>query len=190
MSTRRLETLAAEAHLAPAERKQLRSSARPINEGIEVRPSTISGAGLGMFASVDIEKGETISRYTGTPITVDDNAASTEHAKDYTMKISAAECLVSTHGATTLTHYANHQPNARANAMFRQSGDGVFLVAKKKIGAGEEIFVDYGDEYWTRKDVTPTGRPGHNTTPPPAGDDALVFLLVPQMPAPVWVPTQ
>jgi hypothetical protein len=69
--------------------------------------------------------------------------------------------------------------------MYKPSGGGVFLVAKKKIATGEEIFVDYGNEYWSRRDVKPVGRALHKPTPPPPGDDAIIFLLVPQIPTPV-----
>lgn len=99
-------------------------------------------AGLGLFAGEDIPKGSCIIEYFGRTISKEEEY--TINSK-YLFEINSKKTI---DGSTreNKARYVNHscRPNAEADIIKGQ----VFIMALRKIKAGEEIFYDYGKEYW------------------------------------------
>lgn len=120
-----------------------------------VRPSQLPSAGEGLFAARDYRPGERVVYYNGVWRTTlpEDTTYALEWRRgvyldgryDRTRPAGAA-CKV------------NHQASARANVQFVRNYAylEVFLVAKRSILAGEELFCNYGRDYWHD---SATGRP-------------------------------
>lgn len=120
-----------------------------------IKESNIPGAGDGLYTLKNFKKGDKILPYTGDLIDIpsdDDDDELLEYALTIGDKIINAESTQS-----ELTRYSNdcRIKNRRAgqcknnNAQFDDVGNyEAYMVATKNIKAGEEIFTDYGNEYW------------------------------------------
>lgn len=100
------------------------------------------GLGLGLYALAPYKKGEFIVHYTGRKIpTAVADALKTRYLfeidEDWTIDGSSR---------TNHARYINHSclPNAEASI----KGDTISIKASKAIPAGEEVTIDYGDEYF------------------------------------------
>ncbi|TXH21398.1 MAG: SET domain-containing protein [Chitinophagaceae bacterium] len=124
----------------------------PQSDQLEVKISTLPNSGMGLFAKIEFQKGERIIEYCGEMLTwqqVEDDADNGYifHIDDEHV-IDARNCL------EAFGRYANDAAGlsrvkgVRNNALYEEEDYSVFIVADKKIKAGEEIFVAYGKEYW------------------------------------------
>lgn len=131
------------------------------DEGIELQPSTIPGAALGVFATRAFQKHEIVCVYDGV---VRQSLTDADDRNDYiayipafasptrvAMYIDAADPASCKH----LGRYVNHQCYTRSNVEWYNakpsSADApqvVFFRARRFIYPGEELFVDYGPDYW------------------------------------------
>lgn len=101
-----------------------------------------SKIGLGLFATSDIPKGTRIIQYIGKRITNEEAASNTGKYlftldEKYTIDGSSRD---------NLARYINHscRPNAESDVI-----DGeIWISAKRKIKAGEEITIHYGKDYF------------------------------------------
>ncbi|NBS47396.1 MAG: SET domain-containing protein [Betaproteobacteria bacterium] len=132
----------------------------PANQGgtaarrIQVRRSGIHGKGV--FALVDIARGETIIEYKGEVISWAEAQARPPHNPDepnHTFFFHIDEDRVIDGGSRgNAARWINHSchPNCEA-----EEDDGrVFIKARRKIRAGDELNYDYGliiDEPYTKK---------------------------------------
>lgn len=101
-----------------------------------------SNAGLGLFTEEDIPKGACIIEYKGRKISKEE---------EYTIN---SKYLFEVHSRMTIdgsarsntARYINHscRPNAEVEIRDRR----IWIMARKKIKAGEEINYDYEKEYW------------------------------------------
>ena len=108
----------------------------------EVRDSE-RATGRGLFASVPIEKGEFVVEYTGKKIPT--KVADTMTSARYLFEIDS-EWTIDGEVESNIARYINHScdPNAESEVH-----DGHILIsAIRRIAAGEEITMDYGDEYY------------------------------------------
>ena len=108
---------------------------------VEVKPSH-SGMGDGLFAAGDIGKGDFIVEYTGKIITT--KAADALKTR-YLFELDE-DWTIDGEGLSNTARYINHgcSPNAEAEIQ-----DGHILIsALRVIRAGEEITIDYGEEYF------------------------------------------
>ena len=123
-----------------------------LEKELKIRPSTIAGAGNGLFTQTFIPQGTRIVEYKGTVTTWEQVRNDPTNGYIYFLKpnyvIDARE------HPKSFARYANdarglvkikHRSN---NAKFITEGLHVFLVSVKDIEAGEEILVDYGWKYW------------------------------------------
>lgn len=117
---------------------------------IEVRPSSLPNSGRGLFAEQDIKKGEPIVMITGPVYTEEELATIVED--EYILEDVCGTKYIDVEGPA---RYANDAegitrvPGKKNNSAFLSYEDGtLWLEATKKIKAGEEIFVAYGDQYW------------------------------------------
>lgn len=118
-----------------------------------VKRSTLPDAGKGLFTKKAIAKGSKIVEYTGT-ITKWKDVEHNDGANPYIFYVNKNHVIDANNHKDSVARYAN---DARGlvkikglvnNAEFVEEGVRVFLVAKKDIPKGSEIFVGYGKEYW------------------------------------------
>ena len=109
------------------------------SELVSVKRSEI---GLGLFAKTDIPKGARIVQYTGERIPKDDVD---RHKGRYLFTLND-KWTIDGRSRANLARYANHscRPNAESTTTVRT----IWIIAKRKIKAGEEITYDYGKEYF------------------------------------------
>lgn len=103
-----------------------------------------SKTGLGLFALADIEKGSRIIQYTGIKIPRDDLA---RHKGRYLFTLND-KWTIDGRSRENIARYANH--SCRPNADTITNSRNIWIIAKKKIKAGEEITYDYGREYFNQ----------------------------------------
>jgi len=114
---------------------------------IRVGDSPIHGQGV--FAQVDIKAGEVIERCPYLVID-DDDLAEENRLNDYlfTSPDAATDYLV-------IMGYGmmyNHSSDANAEWEIDDDNRFVRFSATKDIAAGDEIFQDYGEEYWKTRE--------------------------------------
>ena len=127
--------------------KQKTSDASQTVQKIRVGDSPIHGQGV--FAQVDIKAGEVIERCPYLVID-DDDLAEENRLNDYlfTSPDAATDYLV-------IMGYGmmyNHSSDANAEWEIDDDNRFVRFSATKDIAAGEEIFQDYGEEYWKTRE--------------------------------------
>ena len=100
------------------------------------------GTGLGLFATDYFKKGEMVIEYTGKKITT--KKADTLGTK-YLFEIDE-KWTIDGSPRTNLARYVNHacEPNCEAEI----DGTRIFYYAMRPIDSGEELTIDYGEEYF------------------------------------------
>jgi SET domain-containing protein len=103
-----------------------------------------SYAGLGLFAEEEIPKGAAIIEYTGRIITKDEEAKSRSR---YLFEVGKTKTIDGQSRANT-ARYINH--SCRPNCEPSITKGRVFIKARRKIKAGEELAYDYGKDYFNQ----------------------------------------
>jgi len=117
-----------------------------------VKTSTIPGAGLGLFTTVDIAKGTRIVEYKGR-ITVWKEVKN-DSTNMYLYTINPRHVIDARRTKSALARYANDAKGVTRikgitnNCVYINDGLRAYIEAVKNIAAGAEIFVDYGKPYW------------------------------------------
>lgn len=122
-----------------------------------VKKSRIKGAGLGLFTTSRIRKGDVIVEYKGVKSTW--NKAMAKYGNDvkaarYIFHITDKNTVDAQFTPDALARYANDaeapigKPRFRNNAHYEVIKSKPYIVAAKNIGPGSEIFVDYSGDYW------------------------------------------
>lgn len=136
--------------------------------GVRLGPSLIEGAGDGLFATRDIRMGETVAIYSG-PIVDEDTGDN-----HYLLKLpgegngfidGTRPLFPDAHLGRFANHAAwspDHRPLFNVKFVFDKNVERnprrfVKLVATRPVRKGEEIYVNYGPEYWT--DESPSDVP-------------------------------
>lgn len=133
------------------EKKTKRKKRKPVwfsEKDFEVRPSTIPGIGLGLFARSRLRKGDVIGHYTG--LRLDEEEANSEpyvHSR-YLVWICKDWYLDAQGSFGNYTKYINHSSRPNAELLTSTRWKVALIQALSRIEPGEEIFFDYGDEYW------------------------------------------
>jgi hypothetical protein len=128
-----------------------------------VKPSTIQGAGLGVFTPIPLFKGDIIGVYKGMAIKPGDrlfNKVPTDAYKsDRVLSVFMPpdfkdhfyiDARASKHWVQFINHYFNSTlaKQKGANVEFVPSPEGIpFVRVLRQIQPGGEMFVDYGEEY-------------------------------------------
>ena len=127
---------------------------------LRVAPSTIDGAGEGLFATERIAANETIGFYRGEVLTLREAVALKD--RDYLMGGFGPNAHVDARDAFAMPgRYVNDAFDAsRLNARFDKSKAtrSARVVALRDIGEGEEIFASYGRSYWSARGFDERGR--------------------------------
>ena len=164
-------------HVKKENCKDTKNAVASIGYGIQVKPSTIPNAGLGLFATKNFKKNELITEYDGRII---DNETAKEvqrtnllasfHFVGLTLGHSVIDGIkipiLGRGGASFANDSMNHPPyNAkffRTNILMSDLPDQrtgnleltrLFLKALRNIAKGEEIFVDYGHSTRRRMEI-------------------------------------
>lgn len=103
-----------------------------------------SKIGLGLFAAEDIPKAAKIIQYTGKIITNND---AERHRGRYLFTLDD-ERTIDGSGRENLARYINH--SCRPNADSGVIDDEIWIIAKRKIKAFEEITINYGRSYFNQ----------------------------------------
>lgn len=120
-----------------------------------VKKSQLPNAGKGLFTSTPIKKGEQVIEYLGELINWKEYEKRVLENKDgYLFFINNKLCIDAYPTPQHKARYANdaqgltRAPGLKNNCEYEIRGKRCFIVAKKNIEAGEEIFVSYTKEYW------------------------------------------
>lgn len=117
---------------------------------LSLKPSKIRNAGLGVFAEEAIPKGK-IGNYDGKIIQRDKK----KFDPDYSMEINAKYIIDGSFYPRPLTSMINdiYKTKKKHNCEFivRESKKKVEVYAIKPIAEGDELYIDYGEEYWTSR---------------------------------------
>ena len=123
-----------------------------LEKELVVKPSTISGAGNGLFTKTLIPKGARILEYKGTVTTWE--AVKGDATNAYIYFVKPNHVIDARNHPKSLARYINDAKGLvrvkerKNNAKFVTEGLRVYVEAIRDIGAGEEIFVEYGQQYW------------------------------------------
>ena len=124
-----------------------------LEKQLYVKKSGLPNAGLGLFTKKAIPKGTRIVEYKG-------RRSAWKEVKDedgkngYIFYINRNNVIDALPRKSALARYANDarglvkKPGTFNNADYVVDGLNAYIESKKPIAAGEEIFVDYGKDYW------------------------------------------
>ena len=111
---------------------------------IEVRPSKIHNKGV--FANYNIKKGDLIE--IAPYIVITDKNGVNEYVYLYTK--TNTFCLVFGYGSVY-----NHSANNNVDFYVDNENNNFEYYANRDIKKGEELFVTYGEQYWTSRNIVP-----------------------------------
>lgn len=114
----------------------------------EVRTSTIKDAGLGLFTRQTIQTGETIGYYTGEIIDEKAFLDPDRPFSPYLLWVCRSHIILGEGPRANYTRYINHSDQPNAFLVVSTRWKSARFEALMKIHSGEEIFFNYGDEYW------------------------------------------
>lgn len=140
---------------------------------VELRPSLLEGAGLGVFARRDIPVGAFVTPYDGRVVPMRHGTLRPESLARYAYEMPCGGRLVPTLAAMRRTpgrasrrglgHMLNDAVHVEAtgrvnNCYFDEvdcgDGDGtvtVWVRTDSCVASGEELYVDYGPAYWAER---------------------------------------
>lgn len=120
-----------------------------------VKKSKLPNAGKGLFTTKAIEKGEMIIEYRGEIINWKEYHKRVENCEDgYLFFVNRKYCIDAFKTPQYKARYANDAAGItrvkglKNNSEYDVIDGKCYIVAKRDIKAGEEIFVDYSKEYW------------------------------------------
>lgn len=117
-------------------------------EDFEIKTSTIEGAGRGLFTKVDIAAGDTIGYYTGEIIGEKEFYDPERPFSAYVLWVCRTHIIVGEGPKANYTRFINHSDEPNAFLIVSARWKTARFEALHDIPAGEEIFFNYGDDYW------------------------------------------
>lgn len=123
-------------------------------KNLQVKTSTIPGAGKGLFTKVFIPKDTLIVEYDGDIVTWKEIKA--EWDNDYIYYVNSQHVINARHRTDVVARYINDANGFSKikgfanNCLYKKIGTNVWVQAVKDIEARSELFVSYGREYWER----------------------------------------
>lgn len=110
---------------------------------VRAQRSNLCNAGDGVFAERDFKKGALLGYYTGAVCPSDASL----YGGAYAMGIAKSEAVIDGARCGSWTRKINDGKElTRANVRFVE--DNFELRARRDIVKGEELFVEYGSDYW------------------------------------------
>lgn len=126
---------------------------KPANTWLEVKRSTLPAAGMGLFARRTFRKGQRITEYKGR-LRRWKEVAHEDGINTYLLRVNHFWAIDAKPVMLTFGRYANDAAGTAGmlksdnNAIYVTEGVRCFLEADRDIRPGEEILVDYGQEFW------------------------------------------
>ena len=125
------------------------SRAATLGNGVEVKRSTITAAGNGLFAIVPFASNDYITEYDGdriNPRDVTHTMTQTHMASHGGVTISGLQQPIQGRGGGSFANDCFGQPNCNYNAIITEAENKLWLRVKsgQVIRPGQEIFVNYG----------------------------------------------
>lgn len=118
---------------------------------IEIKKSTIPGAGMGAFTQVTLRKGARLGEYLGRRIAPEEYERMDDNRYVFEVKVEdeVVEYIDGRQRRTSnWTRYVNcARTQAEENLLALQEGRRIFYHAKRAISPGEELLVWYGPAY-------------------------------------------
>ena len=134
------------------------SQSKKWNEAdFEVRASSIEGAGQGLFSKTRIQPDDTIGYYTGEIINEEEFHHPDRPFSAYVLWVCRSHIIVGEGPKANYTRYINHSDEPNAFLTVSSRWKTARFQASCTIEPGEEIFFDYGEDYW-EKDELPEGQ--------------------------------
>ena len=121
----------------------------------QILPSTIPGAGKGLFTRAGIERGEHIGYYDGKVLT-DEMADEAPYCDSlYLLWICKDHWIFGEGKWGNYTQFINHSAQPNLELVTSTRWKTARFRALRKIKKNEELFFDYGDYYWEQLGVQP-----------------------------------
>jgi hypothetical protein len=119
----------------------------------EIKLSTIQDAGQGLFAMERIEAEDTIGYYTGKVITEQDFHDPERPFSAYLLWVCNNHIILGEGPQANYTRFINHSSEPNAFLTVSSRWKSARFEALRIIDPGEEIFFDYGDDYWEKDEL-------------------------------------
>ncbi|MCA9364227.1 SET domain-containing protein-lysine N-methyltransferase [Candidatus Kaiserbacteria bacterium] len=103
-----------------------------------------SSAGLGLFATQPIAKGDFVIEYTGEKISSDE---ADRRGGKYLFTLTK-DVVIDGTGRENTARYINHACKPNCEAEVDEDDMKVRIYARRNIASGEELTYHYGKEYW------------------------------------------
>lgn len=119
--------------------------------GLEVKPSTIPGARLGLFATRDMKAGQILGlNYSGRLVPMTEANESTFEHPYAVQNVLGHNYIIADTSAGGVLRYANdsRDPTSCHGHLYLRGPRVVVAGLAKDVKAGEEVFVSYGNAYW------------------------------------------
>jgi len=117
-------------------------------EHFDIRTSTIEGAGRGLFTKVAIAEEDTIGYYTGKLISEEEFHREDRPFNAYILWVCRT-CIIDGQGeGSNYTRFINHSDQPNAFLIVSTRWKTARFEALRDIAPGEEIFFNYGEDYW------------------------------------------
>ncbi len=113
-------------------------------DDFEIKPSSIPGIGMGLFAKRTIRKGDTIGPYEGKVLN-DRQCHRKPWIDSHHLLHICVDCTI--HGEN-YTRYINHSDKPSAHFVVSTRWKTARVEALRTIRPGEELFLDYGPDFW------------------------------------------
>lgn len=110
---------------------------------LTVKDSTIAGAGKGLFAKRRLKKGTRLGEYIGERLTYAQAHGRDESYFIHTSEDGKSGFVIDGKRMDNPMRWPNHSWNNNAQAEIQEDGRIIFRT-KKPVGAGKEIFINYG----------------------------------------------
>jgi len=118
---------------------------------VKIKKSKVRNAGKGLFVKADhtFLIGDIICPYEGVLVEYDVAILPT-YKSDYMFEVKEGEWVIDAKDIETLGKYANDPIDEdKYNADIMANGNlTALLVASKRINAGQEIYIEYGEFFW------------------------------------------
>lgn len=117
-------------------------------DDFDIRASTIEGAGRGLFAKRPIREEDTIGHYTGEIITEEEFHDPERPFSAYVLWVCRTHIILGEGPKANYTRYINHSDQPNAFLVVSSRWKTARFEALRDIAPGEEIFFNYGEDYW------------------------------------------
>lgn len=126
---------------------------------MELGKSKIRGAGNGVYAKRDLKAGKKLGLYTGEILTEEDASLRTD--RTYYFRIMhrdggshIVDALDNSHANIIkfINGVKTSQQKKKQNCVSYQYKEAIYYKTTREVKAGEELLVDYGDNYWVEED--------------------------------------